>query len=76
MGSGPWGHKESDSTEQRSRSASPVLQIKLQMPLQDAWSQDLTEASPSFLRKGELRALSPSGLRGHPGQVGSECQID
>ncbi|KAM7239216.1 hypothetical protein CapIbe_008711 [Capra ibex] len=38
------------------------------MPLQDAWSQDLTEASPSFLRRGELRALRASGLRGHPGQ--------
>ena len=34
-GYSPWGHKESDTTEQRSRSASSVLLIKLQMPLQD-----------------------------------------
>ena len=74
-GYSPWGHKESDTTEQRSRSASSVLLIKLQMPLQDVCEPGLTEASPSFLRRGEPRAPRASGVRRYPSQAGSEGQI-
>ena len=74
VGCSPWGHKESDRTEQRSLPASRAP-YKTQMPLQDVCEPGLTAASPSFLRRGELRAPRASGVRRYPSQAGSECQI-
>ena len=68
------GHKESDRTEQRSLPASRAP-YKTQMPLQDVCEPGLTAASPSFLRRGELRVPRASGVRRYPSQAGSECQI-